>query len=189
MSSRPAYLTPAEYLEIERRAETRSEYFNGEMFAMAGGTDKHASITLNVAAELRQRLRSKPCRVYSTDLRLRVTPTGLYAYPDVMVICGDVQYADGHHDIVLNPRLIVEVLSRSTKSYDLGEKFEHYRSLPSLTEYLTVAQDKPAVDQRTRQQDVWVLKTYNDLSQVIELTSIGASLPLSEIYDRIDFSE
>jgi len=189
MSSQPVYLTPAEYLEIERRAETRSEYFNGEMFAMAGGTGKHAFIVANTVIALGQKSKGTSCRVCSSDLRLQVKSIGLYTYPDVMVICGDLKYADGHNDIVLNPSLIVEVLSKSTKSYDLGEKFEHYRLLPSLTDYLTVAQDRPAVDHWTRQQDVWVLKTYDDLSQTIGLTSIGASLPLAEIYDRIDFGE
>ncbi|MGO4882751.1 MAG: Uma2 family endonuclease [Bryobacteraceae bacterium] len=188
MSSQPAHLTPAEYLEIERRAEFRSEYYDGEMFAMAGGTSNHALIVANICGEIRQRLKGKPCGACSTDLRLQVLPTLLYTYPDVMVICGDMQFADGHKDMILNPTVIVEVLSKSTADYDLGRKFEHYRTLLSLTDYLTVAQNRPAVDHRTRHQDGWLLKTYTDLAQVIPLTSIAVDLPLSEIYDKIDFT-
>jgi Uma2 family endonuclease len=190
MSSQPTtFLTAEEYLERERLAEHRSEYYNGERFAMAGGSPKYAWIIGNVFGTLWQQLKGKPCRASSSDLRLRVTATGLHTYSDVMVICGDPQYADDHNDTVLNPILIVEVLSPSTRDYDLGKKFHHYRTLPSLLDYLTVAQDIQQIQQWTRQpEDRWLLTEINDPAQTIQLPSIGCTLPLSEVYDKIDFA-
>jgi Uma2 family endonuclease len=188
-SQATTYLSPEEYLEIERKAESKSEYFNGEMFAMSGGTPPHAWITVNVAGELRQQVKGKPCRVASSDLRLRVSPTGLYTYPDVMVICGDLQLTDGRKDTVMNPSVIVEVLSESTQDYDRGRKFEHYRTLPSLSDYLMVAQDKPHVEHWMRQaENRGLLVEYHDLGQMIEIPSIGCLLPMAEIYDNIDWT-
>ncbi len=186
-TQRAAFLTPAEYLEIERRAERKSEYYQGEMFAMAGASPNHVLIVANLVGELRQQLKGKPCRAYSTDLRLRVSPTGLYTYPDVLVVCGDLHFADDQKDTMMNPALVVEVLSDSTQDYDRGQEFEHYRTIPSLIEYLTVAQDRPHIEQWTRQENRWVLSEYADLSQTIQLTSVGAALPLSEVYDKVDF--
>ena len=188
-SQATTYLSPEEYLEIERKADTKSEYFNGEMFAMSGGTPPHAWITTNVVGQLWQQLKGKPCRVASSDLRLRVSPTGLYTYPDVMVICGDLQLTDGRKDTVINPSVIVEVLSESTQDYDRGRKFEHYRTLPSLSDYLMVAQDKPHVEHWMRQaENRGLLVEYHDLGQMIEIPSIGCLLPMAEIYDKIDWT-
>jgi len=182
------FVTPEEYLEQELQADYKSEYFNGEVFAMAGGTPPHAAIIINVAGELRQRLKGKPCQVYS-DLRLRVALTGLYTYPDTMVVCGDLQLAEGRKDTVMNPVLIVEVLSESTRDYDRGQKFEHYRKLPSLSDYLTVAQDRPFVEHWTRQSpNSWLLVEFADLGQSIPLASISCILPLAEIYDKIEWT-
>jgi Uma2 family endonuclease len=189
MSAQPNLLTPEEYLEIERKAETKSEYFQGEMFAMAGGTPRHGWIIGNVTGGLWQRLRGKPCRVSPGDVRLRVSPTGLYTYPDVMVICGDPQYADDRKDTILNPVLIVEVLSESTRDYDRGQKFEHYRTLASVKDYLTIAQDKPHVEQWSRTEEGrWQLTELDQPGQTMELTSVGCALPLSEVYYQIDWS-
>ncbi len=127
-----ARLTPEEYLAIERKATYKSEYVNGEMFAMSGASPHHVLIVTNVVAELRQQLKQRPCTVYSTDLRVKVRPTGLYTYPDVIVVCGQPQFDDEQQDTLLNPTVIVEVLSESTKDYDRGGKFEHYRGLMSL---------------------------------------------------------
>ena len=189
MSANPTtFVTPEEYLERELQADYKSEYFNGEVFAMAGGTPPHAAIIINVAGELRQRLKGKPCQVYS-DLRLRVAPTGLYTYPDAMVICGDLQLAEGRKDTVMNPVLIVEVLSESTQDYDRGQKFQHYRTLPSLIDYLTIAQDRPHIEHWTRQSPTSGLLTeFADLGQVIPLASINCILPLAEIYDKIEWT-
>jgi Uma2 family endonuclease len=189
MSSQPStFLTPEEYLEIERRAERKSEYFQGEMFAMAGASLEHAEIIINLARELSQRLKGRPCHVYSTDVRLRVDPTGLYTYPDVMVICGDPQLADERRDTVVNPVLIVEVLSESTEAYDRGKKFEQYRTLPSLREYLLVAQDAPRIEQWIRQpDDNWLRAETKGRGASIQLASVDCVLPLAEVYDKIEW--
>lgn len=188
-SQRTTFLSPEEYLEIERQSEERNEYFNGEMFAMAGGTPPHALIISNVVRELGQQLKRKPCQVYSSDLRLRVSPAGLYTYADVMIICGKIQLADGRKDTVMNPTLIVEVLSESTRDYDRGQKFQHYRSLPSLIDYLMVAQTESHVEHWTRQsEDRGLLVDYSDLGQIIQLPSIDCVLPMSEIYDKIEWT-
>lgn len=188
MSLQPkTHLTPEEYLAIERKAEYKSEYFNGEMFAMAGASERHALIVTNVVAELRGQLRHRPCTVYSTDLRVRVSPTGLYTYPDVIVVCGQAQFADDQKDTLLNPTLIVEVLSESTKDYDRGGKFEHYRSLASLSEYVLIAQDKYHVEHFVRQPDNrWLLSETNRLEDTIHLPSIDCALALIEVYDKVE---
>ena len=187
MSSQPnTYLSPEEYLEIERKAERKSEYHQGEMFAMAGASRRHGLIVFNVGGELRGQLKGRPCEAFSNDLRLRVSPTGLYTYPDVVVVCGEPQFADDQDDTLLNPTVIIEVLSKSTRDYDRGMKFEHYRTLPSLLEYLTIAQDKVHVEHWTRQQEhLGLLAEYNDLSQAIQLPAIGCALALSEVYDKV----
>jgi Uma2 family endonuclease len=189
MSSDPVtFLTPAEYLELERRAESKSEYYQGETFAMACASRRHVLIVTNLVGELRQQLKGRPCQAYSTDLRLNITPTGLYTYPDVMVVCGDPQFTDDQMDTLINPCLIIEVLSESTRDYDRGRKFEHFRTLPSLTEYLTMAQDWPHVEQWTRLPEKrWLLSEFDQLSQCIQLASIGCALPLAEVYDKIDW--
>ena len=180
-------LTPAEYLAIERKAPYKSEYVNGEMFAMSGASPSHVLIVTNVVAELRQQLKQRPCTVYSTDLRVKVRPTGLYTYPDVIVVCGQPQFDDEQQDTLLNPTVIVEVLSESTKDYDRGGKFEHYRSLTSLTEYILIAQDKPHVEHFVRQPDNrWLLAETNRLDDTIHLPSIACHLELAEVYDKVD---
>jgi Uma2 family endonuclease len=189
MSSQPStFLTPEEYLEIERRAERKSEYFQGEMFAMAGASLVHVLIVGNLVRELGNRLEAGPCRVYSSDLRLRVSPNGFFTYPDVMVICGDPQFADNRGDTVVNPVLIIEVLSTSTEAYDRGKKFEQYRTLPSLREYILVAQDAPRIEQFTPQPDGhWLSAETIGMDASIRLASIDCVLPLSKIYSKIDW--
>ena len=189
MSSPPkTFLTEAEYLEQERRADHKSEFYQGEVFAMAGASRWHAWIVTNVLAELARQLKRKPCHIAANDLRLRVTETGLYTYPDIVVVCGDAQFTDDQFDTLTNPTLIVEVLSPSTSDYDRGRKFEHYRTLPSLKEYLTIAQDAPHVEHWTRQpENHWLLAEYGEIGQTVELASIDCVLPLREIYDKIDF--
>jgi Uma2 family endonuclease len=188
MSSQPkTYLTPEEYLAIERKAECKSEYFNGEMFAMVGASERHVLIVTNVVAELRGQLRRRPCTVYATDLRVRVSPTGLYTYPDVIVVCGQPQFADDQKDTLLNPTLIVEVLSESTKDYDRGGKFEHYRTLASLSEYVLIDQAKYHVEHFVRQPDNrWLLSETNRLEDTIHLLSVDCDLALAEVYDKVE---
>jgi Uma2 family endonuclease len=187
-SQRTTLLTPEEYLEIERRAERKSEYFQGEMFAMAGASFAHVVIVGNLGRELGNRLKTGPCGVYSSELRLRVAPNGLFTYPDVMVICGGPEFADDRTDTVVNPILIVEVLSESTQAYDRGKKFEQYRTLPSLREYLLVAQDAPRIEQWIRQpDDNWLRADASGRDASIQLASIDCVLPLAEIYDKIEW--
>jgi len=188
MAANPTtFLSEAEYLEQERRAERKSEYRQGEVFAMAGASRRHGLIVTNLTRELSQQLMDRPCEVYSSDLRLRVTAAGLYTYPDVLVVCGDVQFADDQKDTILNPVLLIEVLSPSTRDYDLGGKSQYYRTLPSLMEYLTVAQDEPHVEHWIRQQeDRWLMVETKDLSQTIQLPSISCSLPMARIYHKVE---
>jgi Uma2 family endonuclease len=179
-------ISPTEYLELERKAEYKSEYFQGEMFAMPGASRWHGLIVTNLVGELRQQLKARPCIACANNLRIRVSPNGLYTYPDVLVICGDAQFADDQEDTVLNPILIIEVLSDSTRDYDRGEKFQHYRTLPSLREYLTIAQHAPHIEHCIRQpEDRWLLTEFSDLSQNIQLASIGCVLSLTEVYDKV----
>jgi len=190
MSADPTtFVTPEEYLERELQSEEKSEYFNGEVFAIGRPSARHTWIVTNVSGSFWQQLKKKPCRVASSEMRLKVTPTGLYTYPDVMVICGDVEVAAEQKDTVLNPAVIVEVLSPSTQDYDRGQKFEHYRTLPSLIDYLTIAQDRPHVVHYTRQsENSWLLVEFADLGHSIPLASISCILNLAEVYDKIEWT-
>ena len=187
MSLQPKlFFTPEEYLAIERKAEYKSEYFNGEMFAMAGASEPHVSIVANVMYLLVGQLRGRPCKAYSNDLRVQVGPTGLYTYPDVVVICGQPQFADAERDMVLNPILIVEVLSDSTQDYDRGRKFEQYRSLSSFKEYVLIAQDRCHIEHFVRQPDNrWLLAETNKIEDTLHLSSIDCTLALTEVYDKV----
>jgi len=178
--------TPEQYLALDREAEFRSEYFAGEMLAMAGASEDHNTITLNVATELRVQLRGGPCRPFSVDMRVRAGD--LFAYPDVVVVCGERRFADDRRDVLLNPTAIVEVLSPSTEAYDRGTKFEAYRGVQSLQEYVLIAQDRPHVDQYLRQPDGrWLLSEAVGLEATIHLSSVGCDLALSEVYDGVSF--
>jgi Uma2 family endonuclease len=188
MSTQPkTYLTPEQYLEIERKAEYKSEYCDGEMFAMAGAGENHNQLVMNLAIGLGSQFRSRPCRVYSNDMRVRVVATGLYTYPDVVVVCGERRYLDERRDTLLNPSLLIEVLSPSTEAYDRGRKFESYRSIESLSEYLLVASDRVHVDLYTRQPDGrWLLTSASRLEDSLDLQSAGFRLALAELYEKVD---
>ncbi len=151
------FVTPEEYLAYERRAEYKNEYFDGEIVAMTGASRKHNLIMTNVLGALWEQLRGKPCEVYPSEMRVRIPATNLYTYPDVVVVCGEPNFEDEHVDTLLNPTLIVEVLSKSTAAYERTVKFGHYRTLESLAEYLLVAQDEYHVAQHTKQPDGWWL--------------------------------
>jgi Uma2 family endonuclease len=185
MATQPrTFLTPEEYLEIERAAEFRSEYLNGEMFAMSGASFRHNKIVNNIAAGLRSQIRGR-CEYATTDLRLLVPATGLYTYPDLLVICGGIEFEGDREDIVKNPRLIVEVLSKSTANYDRGLKFVHYRSIPTLSDYLIVAQDSVSVEHHRRQSDnAWLLREYSSLEDVVRIASIEADISLAAVYEE-----
>lgn len=179
-------LTPEQYLEIERKAEFRSEYYQGEMFAMAGGTGTHTELSDNLIALLLQKLRGGPCRAWSQNMRVQVSATGLYAYPDVVVGCRERKFVDASRDTLLNPVLIIEVLSDSTEAYDRGKKFTHYRTLESLQEYVLVSQDRVQVERYKRQPgDEWLLTAVSRLEDTIHLDSVGCHLLLSDIYEEV----
>jgi len=188
-ASKP-YFTPEEYLALEREAEYKSEYFAGEIFAMAGATRRHNLIGVNLGRELSLRLRDEPCETYVGDMRVQVEATGLYTYPDVVVVCGEPQFADAAEDTLLNPTLIVEILSPSTEAYDRGRKFAQYQRLASLREYVLVAQDQPRVERYVRQPDgsQWLLSTVTGQDGFAPLASVGCELPLAEVYARVDFA-
>jgi Uma2 family endonuclease len=189
MSSQPvSFLTPDEYLELERRAEQKSEYFQGETFAMAGASPRHVRIVTNIVIELGRQLKGASCQVFSTDLRIRVMSTGLFTYPDVTVVCGELRYADTHKDTVVNPVVLIEVLSDSTRDYDRGRKFQHYRAIESLAEYLTIEQDEPHLEHYVRQpENRWLLTEIAAREQGVTLASIGCTLALNDIYDKVEF--
>jgi Uma2 family endonuclease len=188
MSSRTQQrYTPEEYLALERQAQCKSEYYAGEIFAMAGASRWHNLIVANVIGELRSQLKGRPCTTYPSDMRVKVSPTGLYTYPDVTVVCGEAQFEDHQQDTLLNPTLIVEVLSESTEAYDRGGKFAHYRKLPSLLEYVLITQTKPHVEHYVRQPDnQWLLAEVESLPDTIHLPSIDCRLALAEVYDKVD---
>jgi len=189
MSTQPkTFLTPEQYLEIERKADYKSEYLNGEMFAMSGARAKHDQIAINLYGELRQQFRSRPCRVYSSDMRVRVSPGGLYTYPDVSASCGEARFLDEQEDTLLNPSVIIEVLSPSTEAYDRGRKFEHYKTIEAFREYLLLAADRVHADLYTRQPDNrWILASADALDDVLTLESINVRLTLADVYEKIEF--
>ena len=189
LPQRVTVLTPEEYLRIERAATYRSEFYRGEMFAMAGGSPKHSMIKTNLSGSLWSHLRGRPCVPYDSDLRIKC-PTGLYTYPDASVICDELEFDDNHKDTVLNPTLLVEVLSKSTEAYDRGKKFDHYRTIKSLREYVLVSQDEPTIQRFLRNDDgTWTLTAVTGIEQSLKLLSIGVELPLAEVFDRVDFTQ
>jgi len=182
--------TPEQYLAVERAAQFRSEFFRGEMFAMVGASRKHNLITVNVASELHRQFKDRKCEVYQSDMRVKVNATGLYAYPDVVATCDEPRFEDAHVDTLVNPRVIVEVLSPSTELWDRGKKFEHYRSIPSLREYVMISQAKVLIERFAINADGdWALRDYRTLEDILVLDSISCQIELSDVYARIDFSE
>jgi Uma2 family endonuclease len=182
--------TPAEYLELEEKAEFRSEYRDGEIVPMAGGTTKHNRISLNVASNLTFSLKGQSYEVYMSDVRLWIPPNRQYTYPDVMVIQGEPIYWENTTSTVTNPRLIVEVLSKSTGNYDRSEKFDYYRSIPTLQEYILIDQSCYHVLQYVKTSPTqWLLTDYNQAEGIVKLGSIDLALSLTDIYDRVNFAE
>ncbi len=179
------FVSPEEYLEQERRAEYKSEYFAGEIVAMAGAKRRHNLISSNVAVSLGTQLREKPCEMYSNDMRVQADGEKQYSYPDVVVVCGEPQFRDGREDTLLNPTVIVEVLSPSTESRDRGEKFLRYRQIESLTDYLLVAQNERRVEQFTKQPDgSWrMVETFD--AGAVRLDPVGCTLSLADIYNKV----
>ncbi len=183
-------LSPREYLERERRAAQRSEFYRGEIFAMSGASWEHTLVKDNLARKAGNQLKAGPCRVVTSDLRVKVDASGLYTYPDIVIVCDAPQFEDEVVDTLLNPRVIVEVLSDSTEKYDRGLMFANYRQLPSLKEYVLVAQDRPLVERYVRQDDAtWVLTAFADPAQTFAFGSIDVQITLADIYRGVQFRE
>ncbi len=184
-----ALFTPEEYLARERKALNKSEYRDGRIYAMPGASRAHNLITVHVTGELYIQLRTRSCEVYPSDMRVKVSAGGLYTYPDVIVVCDEPRFEDGHFDTLLNPTVLIEVLSPSTAAYDRGEKFRRYQYLDSLCEYILISQDRVQVEHYLRQEDGWELTEFRFLSDVFQLVSIRCELSLQAIYAKVNFSE
>jgi Uma2 family endonuclease len=188
MASSPiTKVTEEEYLALDRAAEVRSEFLDGEMWAMSGGSRWHSQLAINFGAELHSALRGGNCRVFNSDLRVRVMPRRMYAYPDLTVVCGKLLLADNQQDILLNPTVIIEVLSPSTEKYDRGVKFQYYRTIESLRDYILVSQDHLRIEQFTRgEMSTWTLRDYQAMEDQLKIQSIGAAVSLERIYDGVE---
>jgi Uma2 family endonuclease len=184
---RKTLLSPEEYLALERKSEIKHEYFAGEMFAMVGASRRHNLIAANIIRILGNQLLNRPCNVYPSDMRVKVRSTGKYTYPDVIVACEEEQFDDEEKDTLLNPVVIIEILSDSTEAYDRGKKFEQYRSIESLTEYLLVAQDTHRLEQYVRQSNrEWRYSEFRSVEDIVNISVIGCELVLKDVYAKVE---
>ncbi len=190
MSTVPkSLMSEAEYLAFERQSRDKHEFYLGEIFAMSGASRKHNLIAGNFFGELRERLKDRRGEAYVGDMRVRVKPNGLYTYPDVVVVCGEPEFLDSDVDTLLNPTLLIEVLSDSTEKNDRGTKFKQYRQIPSLREYILVSQDEPSIEHFSRRGDTyWKLTETAGLDSQLDLSSLGCQIPLAESYSKVVFS-
>ncbi|RKU19766.1 hypothetical protein C6501_01060 [Candidatus Poribacteria bacterium] len=190
MSSAAArtYLTPEEYISFERKATTKHEYLKGQIMAMSGASFAHNFIMLDTATQLNIQLMGGRCQVAASDMRVKVTQTDSYFYPDIVIFCGEPISEDNNFDTLLNPTLIIEVLSPSTETYDRGRKFEEYKQIESLQEYLLVSQNQIRVEHYCHQKTEWLKREYKELNDVVLLRSIGCELRLQDIYSRTEFA-
>ena len=181
------YLTPEEYIALERKATLKSEYLSGEIVAMSGASDTHNLITMNTSNALYNQLADRGCRIYASDMRVGISAGVSYFYPDIAVTCDKPRFEDDVFDTLINPQVIIEVHSDSTANYDRGEKFGRYRQLESLQEYILISQDQVQVDHYLRQGKQWVLSEFSTLEDILPLASIEAELPLRQIYRFVEF--
>jgi Uma2 family endonuclease len=184
----PVQMSESEYLDFERNSEFKHEYINSEIFAMAGASDEHNLIVASLIIAIGSQLRGSNCKIYPSDMRVKIEATGSYLYPDILVLCGEKKFAAGSFDTLLNPTLIIEVLSPSTEAYDRGKKFADYRKIPSLQEYILISQDKASVERYSRGgAGEWTLIEFEGLDAKLELSSIGSTLALADVYEQISF--
>lgn len=191
--------TVDEYLALERATEERNEYLDGEIIAMAGESLEHGDISVNVVVSLATQLKGKPCRALTKDMKVRSGPIpekgqsrkGLFSYPDVLVVCGELEFHDAHKDVILNPKVIVEVLSDSTEAFVRGKTFERYKMYnPSFTDYILISQDKPVIEHFQRKtNDEWSYHVSSGMKEKAAISSIRCTLKLSDVYDRVKFPE
>ena len=181
------YLTPEEYIAAERKATLKSEYLSGEIIAMSGASVAHNLITMNTANQLYNQLVEGGCRVFTGDMRVGIGAGVSYFYPDVTVVCDELRFEDDVFDTLINPQVVIEVLSDSTANYDRGEKFRRYRQLESLQEYILISQDQIYVEHYLRQGKQWILSEFSAREKVLPLVSIKAELSLNQIYRFVEF--
>lgn len=187
MSAQPKVdLTPAEYLAFERASPHKHEFYAGQIYAMAGGSRSHNLIVGNIMRELGTQLRKRNCTLYPSDMRVKIEQIGLYTYPDITVVCGEELFEDEQQDVLLNPTVLIEVLSNSTERYDRGKKFKNYRTIPSFVEYLLVAQASYSIEHFVRQPDgQWLMSEADQLEHTIVLESIHCALQLADVYEKV----
>lgn len=185
-----ARITPEEYLHFERQSEIKHEYFDGEIFAMAGASRRHCKISANIMRVIGNQLHKTNCNVYANDFRVKIKETGLYTYPDIIVTCGKEILEDQVKDTLLNPLILIEILSPSTEKYDRGKKFVHYRQIESLQNYVLISQEEPRIEVFQRQpNDQWLFSEKSGLENSIEIPAINYLLSLLEVYDKVDFND
>lgn len=183
---KPKLYKPEEYLELERGSEVRHEYIDGELYEMAGANKPHNRISVNVVRLLDNQLLERDCNIYGSDMRVKITSTGKYTYPDVVAVCGEEIFEDETEDSLLNPMLIVEVLSKSTEAYDRGAKFEYYQTIKSFREYVLITQEPFRVEQFVRKEkNVWTYFEFRKSDDTVKLNSIDCELVLKDIYHKI----
>lgn len=184
----PLHMTEAEYLEFERKSDIKHEFLNGRVWAMAGASWEHNQIVMAASALLFSQLRGKSCTVNPSDQRLKVMKTGLNTYPDISIVCGEPVFAGNEFDTITNPTVIIEILSPSTEAYDRGDKFQHFREIETLQEYLLISQDKARIEGYRKQTDGrWLLIDVVGLDNSYELSSIDCTLALSDVYENVTF--
>ncbi|MCI5223298.1 MAG: Uma2 family endonuclease [Candidatus Electrothrix sp. AR4] len=184
------HISPEEYLTGERAGDIRHEYFAGEVFAMAGASREHNQISTNIVRLLGNQLLEKPCSVFASDMKVKVKKKKKYSYPDIVVVCEKEEYEDEHNDVLLNPIVLIEILSDSTEAYDRGDKFSHYQDIPSFTEYILVSQYTFKMERFTRQPDKsWVYTIYQGEEDILSVETIDCELPLTEVYRKVRFAE
>ena len=188
-AKREPFLSPEDYLAIERTAEYKSEYFSDQMWAMAGASREHNLIVANISGEVRARLKGRPCENYANDLRVRVSPAGLYTYPDVVIVCGQPEFLDLKGDTLLNPTVLVEVLSPGTEAWDRGGKWAQFQRLPSLQEYVLLSQEAMIAERFTRQAGgEWLYGRAEGPDAALVSAALDVSVPLPDVYERIVFA-
>lgn len=181
----PKSYSAEEYLALERSAPYKSEFVDGQIYAMTGASREHNLVSGNIYRELSSQLKGRPCEAYANDMRVKAATARSYHYPDIAVVCDKPEFEDAYIDTLLNPAVLIEVLSPSTEAYDRGAKFAHYRKIPSLREYVLVSQDEASIEHYARQGEAWILTESLGLDASLSLESIGCALHLREVYDKV----
>lgn len=189
LPKRETYFTPEEYLDFERATDSKHEYLNGQIYAMAGGTPQHNQICFNTNVAIGVQLRGTECIGYTSDQKIRTDPGDLFSYPDLTIVCGEPVFHDKHNDVILNPKVIIEVLSPNTEDYDRSQKFTRYQNMKSLSDYILISQNRPCVEYFVRQKGrrQWLFTIETELAAEIVIASINCKLKLADIYDRVNF--